>query len=71
MWPYHSSDYEELFSIINFLIYVLGLKKSIIIDPYKKLPIIVGARSTSKAWTVFARSNVGIVGSNPTRGMDV
>jgi hypothetical protein len=25
----------------------------------------------SKAWTVFARSNPGIMGSNPTRGMDV
>jgi hypothetical protein len=25
----------------------------------------------SKAWTVFARSNTGIVGSNPTAGMDV
>jgi hypothetical protein len=25
----------------------------------------------SKAWTVFARSNAGIVDSNPTRGMDV
>jgi hypothetical protein len=25
----------------------------------------------SKAWTVFDRSNTGIVGSNPTRGMDV
>jgi hypothetical protein len=24
-----------------------------------------------KAWIVFARSNTGIVGSNPTRGMDV
>jgi hypothetical protein len=24
-----------------------------------------------KAWTVFTRSNAGIVGSNPTRGMDV
>jgi hypothetical protein len=29
----------------------------------------VAARS--KAWTVFARSKSGIVGSNPTRGMDV
>jgi hypothetical protein len=27
--------------------------------------------SRSKAWTVFARSNTWIVGSNPTRGMDV
>jgi hypothetical protein len=24
-----------------------------------------------EAWTVFARSNDGIVGSNPTQGMDV
>jgi hypothetical protein len=33
------------------------------------LPITVSARS--KAWTVFARSNAGIIGSNPTQGMDV
>jgi hypothetical protein len=32
-------------------------------------PIAVAARS--KAWTVFSRLNAGIVGSNPTRGMDV
>jgi hypothetical protein len=32
-------------------------------------PITVAARS--KAWTVFARSNTGIVGSNSTEGMDV
>jgi hypothetical protein len=24
-----------------------------------------------KAWTVFCRSNTGLVGSNPTSGMDV
>jgi hypothetical protein len=33
------------------------------------MPITVAARS--KAWTVFVRSNAGIVGSNPTQGMDV
>jgi hypothetical protein len=27
--------------------------------------------SWSKTWTVFARSNAGIVGSNPTEGMVV
>jgi hypothetical protein len=32
-------------------------------------PITLAARS--KAWTVFACSRTGIVGSNPTRGMDV
>jgi hypothetical protein len=32
-------------------------------------PITVAARS--KAWNVFARSNSGIVSSNPTQGMDV
>jgi hypothetical protein len=35
----------------------------------KNLPITVSSRS--KAWNVFARSNAGIVGSNPTRDMDV
>jgi hypothetical protein len=34
-----------------------------------KLPIAVAARS--KAWTVFARSDAVIVGSNPTQGMYV
>jgi hypothetical protein len=33
------------------------------------LPITVAARS--KTWTIFARSNACIVGSNPTQGMDV
>jgi hypothetical protein len=32
-------------------------------------PITLAARS--KAWTVFARSNAGIMGSNPTQGTDV
>jgi hypothetical protein len=32
-------------------------------------PVTVAARS--KTWTVFARSNTGIVGSNPTRGMNI
>jgi hypothetical protein len=33
------------------------------------MPVTVAARS--KAWTVFACSDAGIVGSNPTQGMDV
>jgi hypothetical protein len=33
------------------------------------MPITVAARS--KAWTVLALSNAGIVGSNSTLGMDV
>jgi hypothetical protein len=33
------------------------------------LPGIVTERS--EAWTFFARSDAGIVGSNPTEGMDV
>jgi hypothetical protein len=36
---------------------------------FHQLPITVAARC--KAWTVFARSNTGVVGSNPIRGMDV
>jgi hypothetical protein len=33
------------------------------------VPITVAGRS--KVWIVFALSNTGIVGSNPTQGMDV
>jgi hypothetical protein len=33
------------------------------------MPVTVAERST--AWTVFARSDAVIVGSNPNRGMDV
>jgi hypothetical protein len=33
------------------------------------VPVTVAERS--KAWTVFARSEAGIVYSNPTQGMDV
>jgi hypothetical protein len=36
---------------------------------YITKPITVAARS--KAWIVFTRSNTGIMGSNPTRGMDI
>jgi hypothetical protein len=38
-------------------------------DLLLKMPITVAARC--KAWTVFGRLNAGIVGSNPTQGMDV
>jgi hypothetical protein len=34
-----------------------------------EMPITVASRY--KAWTIFARSCIGIVGSNPARGMDV
>jgi hypothetical protein len=34
-----------------------------------RLPITVA--ELSKAWTTFARLNAGLVGSNPTQGMDV
>jgi hypothetical protein len=37
--------------------------------PLYNLPITVVERS--KAWNIFAGSNTGIMGSNPTQGMDV
>jgi hypothetical protein len=36
---------------------------------YRVGPVAVAERS--KAWTVFARSGAGVVGLNPTQGMDV
>jgi hypothetical protein len=41
----------------------------IVVKYQLSLPIIVVARP--KAWTAFARLNAGIVGSNPTQGMNV
>jgi hypothetical protein len=38
---------------------------------YEILSITVAARFNIKPWTVFARSNTGIMCSNPTWGMDV
>jgi hypothetical protein len=38
--------------------------------PLRDVTPITGA-VRSKAWTVFTHSNTGILGSNPTRGMDV
>jgi hypothetical protein len=41
-----------------------------IVSPYRKImPVAVTVRS--KAWTVFAHSNTGIMGSNPTQDVDV
>jgi hypothetical protein len=47
----------------------LVLNCSYITAEHVQAPITVAGRA--KAWTVFARSNTGIVGSNPTQGMDV
>jgi hypothetical protein len=38
-------------------------------DGIYTLPVTVAERS--KAWTVFACSKTGIVGSNPAQGVDV
>jgi hypothetical protein len=58
----YNNQWEELISY-----WCPGVKSS---DLYTELaPITVAARCT--AWTVSARSNAGIVGSNPTEGMDV
>jgi hypothetical protein len=37
--------------------------------PTVRAPVTVAARS--EAWILFARSNIGVVDSNPTQGMDV
>jgi hypothetical protein len=49
----------------KFYVYIV----TILSDCVRGLPITVAARF--KAWTVFAHSDAGIVGSNPIQGMDV
>jgi hypothetical protein len=51
---------------INHLPYHLTLYS---LEPTALWPITVAA--PSRAWNVFARSNTGMVGSNPIQGMDV
>jgi hypothetical protein len=46
---------------------LIGLRILRVIFDFK--PVTVAERS--KAWTVFSRSDAGIVGSNTTQGMDV
>jgi hypothetical protein len=41
----------------------------VFIQQNTEVPITVAVRS--KAWNILVRSNTGIVGSNPTWGMDV
>jgi hypothetical protein len=52
-----------------------GLIQSKLLNPTSltsKYTVYINTNAArSKAWTVFARSNAGIVGSNPTQGMDV
>jgi hypothetical protein len=49
--------------------YVLHNKFTLRTGIFCRMPITVATRS--KTWTTFARSNIGIVGSKPTPGMDV
>jgi hypothetical protein len=78
IWSWTSLSYVILIILIVFMIlstWCLLFDNSVIwlvnylVAILLILPITVAARS--KASTVFARSNAGIVGSNPTWGMDV
>jgi hypothetical protein len=63
-------DYDDSFFCCNFLKW---LKMKRISCDFREanvsVPITVATRS--RAWTVFAHSNTGIMGSNPTRGIEV
>jgi hypothetical protein len=56
------------FSCLNYLS-VSPLQRSCFPTVWRHKPVTVAERS--KGSTVFARSEAGIVGSNPTQGMDV
>jgi hypothetical protein len=65
----HPAKWTERAHTLQLLLLTSQLGRSDWFNSYTLMPITVAARS--KAWTVFARSNAGIVVSNPTRGMDV
>jgi hypothetical protein len=65
-------SYPPIYAVYSaYFIWLIFADKEvfIILHNWCRAPIAVAARS--KAWPVFARSNAGVVGSNPTRGMDV
>jgi hypothetical protein len=67
LWP-NPSDCLIIINVI-FIINMYFISCTFICNLYCLfMPMTVYARS--KAWTVFAPSNTGIVGSNPTKGMD-
>jgi hypothetical protein len=61
--------YLQYFQILCCLILLSTVIKFSVLDINNNVSFTVAARS--KAWNVFARSNAGIVGSNPAQGMDV
>jgi hypothetical protein len=73
-WKYYNADLftfpgdRALCSTVSYfslrLVYDISLWRFMYLSPIR-----VSARS--KAWSVFPRSKTGLVGSNPTRGMDV
>jgi hypothetical protein len=60
--------YLNIFSVLPLIFYIILKCHHNLGNRINLLPITVAPQS--KAWTVFARSNTGIVGSNPTQGMD-
>jgi hypothetical protein len=60
---------KGLLFVLFYLLIDTNLLLILNVCKYNERPIKVAVRS--KEWTVFAHSNTGIVGSNPTRGMDV
>jgi hypothetical protein len=63
-YPFFRSFYLVTFARLNSV-----LRATYFVDLVIRKDFTVAARSES--WTVFARSNTGIVGSNATRGMDI
>jgi hypothetical protein len=64
-------NFNQTVSYIYIYIYS-GLWRRPYLDyTYIALNFAITLTARPKAWTVFARSNTGIVGSNPTQAMDV
>jgi hypothetical protein len=73
IWGFHGGDYEEcsylLTLVLSSRIFLPQKTAFFLIELFPLEPVTVAERS--EACIVFARSEAGIVGSNPTQGMDV
>jgi hypothetical protein len=54
----------------HYTIFILLIKITFVFCAHMQIYVPIAVAAPSEAWTVFACSNTGVVGSNRTRSMD-
>jgi hypothetical protein len=72
IWTKHLQNRSlELYLVDRLFAYIFRIKfNAEFYNTYIQSEVLITVAAQSEAWTVFACSNAGIIGSNPTQGMD-